>query len=148
MYLSKKASEIFSAHINKLTDVYLQQVSRVIALLAGGVFCAVQALSYHGYMKVNYDRLKSDVEVRVFLDCNKLFRMHLYIIFYFASHALLHPLSPLTTYRLQSMMDLNGDGKVDEKDAEKALDQVDILYYILALLLQFHHMLNGLVIPT
>jgi hypothetical protein len=29
------------------------------------VFCAVQALSYHGYMKVNYERLKSDVEVRM-----------------------------------------------------------------------------------
>lgn len=43
----------------------LLQMSKGFAIIAGGLFCAVQALSYQGYMKVNYDRLKSDVEVTV-----------------------------------------------------------------------------------
>jgi hypothetical protein len=38
-------------------------MSRGFAIFAGGMFCIVQALAYQGYMKVNYDRLKSDVEV-------------------------------------------------------------------------------------
>lgn len=41
---------------------FLKKMSKGFAVIAGGLFCLVQALSYQGYMKVNYDRLKSDVE--------------------------------------------------------------------------------------
>lgn len=44
-------------------------MSSIVAFLLGGMFIVVQVLSYNGYMLVNYDRVKKDVEE--VLDLNK-----------------------------------------------------------------------------
>lgn len=73
-----------------------------MAIIAGGIFVTIQALSYNGYMQINYDRLKSDVEVRLTTSV---------LIYY-------------NIFCLQTFLDLNGDGKVDGSDAENALAKV------------------------
>jgi uncharacterized membrane protein (Fun14 family) len=69
----------------------LKKVSKIMAFALGGVFIAVQSLSYNGYMIVNYEKVQKDVE---------------------------------------RLMDLNHDGKVDEKDAKVAYEKIhDVLSY-------------------
>jgi len=63
----------------------LKKVSKVLAFAVGGIFIALQSLSYNGYMNVNYGKIQKDVE---------------------------------------NIMDLNKDGKVDEKDAKVAYDKL------------------------
>lgn len=43
----------------------LKKVSKVAAFIIGGVFVTIQALSYNGFLEVNYDKIRSDVEVRL-----------------------------------------------------------------------------------
>eukprot|EP00428_Durinskia_dybowskii_P079019 CAMPEP_0170361404 /NCGR_PEP_ID=MMETSP0117_2-20130122/3788_1 /TAXON_ID=400756 /ORGANISM="Durinskia baltica, Strain CSIRO CS-38" /LENGTH=162 /DNA_ID=CAMNT_0010615767 /DNA_START=117 /DNA_END=605 /DNA_ORIENTATION=+ len=47
----------------------LKKVSRFLAFGLGGIFIIVQAMSYNGYIKVNYDGIQQDIEN--FLDLNK-----------------------------------------------------------------------------
>lgn len=69
----------------------LKKVSKVVAFAVGGIFIALQSLSYNGYMNVNYGKIQKDVE---------------------------------------KIMDLNHDGKVDEKDAKVAYDKLhNVLSY-------------------
>lgn len=63
----------------------LKKVSKILAFAVGGIFIAVQTLSYNGYMQVNYDRIQKEMD---------------------------------------KVLDLNHDGKVDEKDAQVAYDKV------------------------
>ena len=41
----------------------LKKVSKLVAFALGGVFIAIQTLSYNGYIKVDYTGIKKDVEV-------------------------------------------------------------------------------------
>lgn len=41
----------------------LKKVSRLLAFGLGGVFIIVQAMSYSGYINVNYDGIQEDIEV-------------------------------------------------------------------------------------
>ena len=40
------------------------QVSRIIALGVGGVFITLQALSYNGFISINYKKVQKSVEVK------------------------------------------------------------------------------------
>lgn len=41
----------------------LKKVSRFLAFGLGSIFIIVQAMSYNGYIKVNYDGIQKDIEV-------------------------------------------------------------------------------------
>lgn len=41
----------------------LKKVSKIIAFGVGGLFILVQAMSYNGYINVNYDGIQKDIEV-------------------------------------------------------------------------------------
>ena len=57
----------------------------------GGIFVLIQTLSFNGYLKVDYNKFKEDVE---------------------------------------DILDVNEDGKLDEKDAEVAMKKaIDIVSY-------------------
>ena len=43
---------------------FVLQVSKVVSFFLGGAFILIQSLSYTGYIKVDYDGIKKDVEVR------------------------------------------------------------------------------------
>ena len=58
----------------------LKKVSKLLAFGLGSMFIAVQAMSYSGYIDVNYSGIQKDIEVRVNKDlfffkflCNFLF---------------------------------------------------------------------------
>ncbi len=46
----------------------MKKVSRVVAFVFGGIFVGVQALSYSGYLSVNYEKLQKDAEKLLALD--------------------------------------------------------------------------------
>jgi uncharacterized membrane protein (Fun14 family) len=48
----------------------VKKVAKVGAFFIGGAFVVVQTLAYRGYVKVNQDKLKGDVEVRTTYDCS------------------------------------------------------------------------------
>ena len=41
---------------------FVKKASRFVAFAVGGVFALVQALAYNGYVIVNHDKMKTDVE--------------------------------------------------------------------------------------
>lgn len=41
----------------------LKKVSKLLAFGLGGVFIIVQAMSYNGYINVNYEGIQKDIEV-------------------------------------------------------------------------------------
>lgn len=47
----------------------LKRITRVGILIAGGLFCVVQTLAYSGYLVVNHEKIKKDVERQ--LDVNQ-----------------------------------------------------------------------------
>lgn len=42
----------------------LKKVSKLLAFGVGSVFILVQAMSYNGYINVNYSGIQKDIEVR------------------------------------------------------------------------------------
>ena len=69
----------------------VRKMAKLGALLVGGTFFIVQSLAYQGYVKINKDRVKNDIDI---------------------------------------MLDMNGDGKIDTKDAELAFYKInDLLSY-------------------
>lgn len=41
----------------------LKKVSKIVAFGVGGIFIMVQAMSYNGYIDVNYTGIQKDIEV-------------------------------------------------------------------------------------
>ena len=42
----------------------VRRVARVLAFAVGGIFLVTQTLSYYGYLKVDHDLIKEDIEKR------------------------------------------------------------------------------------
>ena len=40
-------------------------MSRLVAFTVGGVFMVMQVLAYNGYVKIDMDKIESDIEVLV-----------------------------------------------------------------------------------
>ena len=98
----------------------LKKVSRILAFGLGGLFIVVQSLSYNGYIKVNYDGIQKEIEVHnifyILYLCYDIFMSNLCYYFSFIL--------------IQNILDINKDGKVDNKDLQHGLDKVrDVLEY-------------------
>jgi hypothetical protein len=55
-------------------------VSKIVAFAVGGLFIAVQSLSYAGFVKVDYDGIQKKVEVSLTITTLKLFPSTVFLI--------------------------------------------------------------------
>ena len=60
--MSSKTSTLLSFS----SYVLIFQVSKIAAFSVGGVFIGLQALSYNGIIKIDYDGVQKKIEVRKF----------------------------------------------------------------------------------
>ena len=81
----------FAGFMGACSAIALKRISREVAAAIGVTFAGLQALSYYGYIHINYDKVSSEAK---------------------------------------KVLDVNGDGKLDEKDVYSLWDKMnDILGY-------------------
>lgn len=100
---------IRSGLVNFGSPIGLIQVSKLVAFVVGAGFIMIQTLQYNGLIDVKYDKVEHQVTVRVILTTRSFGYTFC---------------SPLFVFHPQKALDLNKDGKLDEKDLQVAHDKV------------------------